>query len=116
VVGARNLNAPAAYVAAGAWPYARLSGPRIAVYAQLFARRVAAAIDGRTLREVARAAGISHSTLLAVILGQRWPDMVTIARLEDSLETELWPGVEARLELGPFPPRDDANVQPRTRR
>lgn len=66
------------------------------MYAQLFARRLLRAVGDRSLREVARAAGLSHSTLLAVMKGDRWPDMVTIAKLEQALDTDLWPGQEVR--------------------
>lgn len=84
------------YVVGDAWPNAKLKGPRLVLYAQVFARRLQAAIDERSLREVARLAGISHSTLLAVMAGQRWPDMVTIAKLEEALDVDLWPGPEVR--------------------
>jgi lambda repressor-like predicted transcriptional regulator len=60
-------------------------------YAQRFAANLAGAVQGRSLRQVAREADISHSTLLAVMAGARWPDMITIAKLEDSLAIDLWP-------------------------
>ncbi len=66
------------------------------MYAQLFARRLEQAVGDRPLREVARAAGLSHSTLLAVMRGHRWPDMVTIAKLEQALDVDLWPGRDLR--------------------
>jgi lambda repressor-like predicted transcriptional regulator len=72
----------------------------VVTYARLFALRVASLMDERSLRDVARLAGLSHSTLHAVLGGDRWPDMVTIAKLEDAFDAELWPGVEARRILG----------------
>lgn len=91
-----QLGPPNTYVEAGAWPDARLTGPRLVLYAQAFARRLQTAIDQRPVREVARLAEISHSTLLAVMGGARWPDMVTIAKLEEALDADLWPGVSLR--------------------
>src|SRR4051794_32427907 len=92
----RQLGPPSTYVRAGEWPYAQLGGPRLVLYAQAFARRLQVAIDHRPVREVARLADLSHTTLLAVMHGARWPDMVTIAKLEEALETDLWPGTALR--------------------
>ncbi len=61
------------------------------VYAQRFAANLVGAVRGRSLRQVAREADISHSTLLAVMAGARWPDMITVAKLEESLDLDLWP-------------------------
>ncbi len=61
------------------------------VYAQRFAASLAGAVRGQSLRQVAREADISHSTLLAVMAGARWPDMITVAKLEESLDLDLWP-------------------------
>ncbi len=61
------------------------------VYAQRFAANLADVVRGRSLRQVAREADISHSTLLAVMAGARWPDMITVAKLEESLDLDLWP-------------------------
>ncbi len=91
-----NLREPASYVASGDWKLGRVAGPRLVLYAQGFAVAVEAAIGGRTLREVARQAEISHTTLLAVLHGQRWPDMITIAKLEETFQRSLWPGPEIR--------------------
>ncbi len=74
----------------------RVDGPRLVLYAQGFALAVEAAIGDRTLREVARQAEISHTTLSAVLHGQRWPDMITIAKLEETFERALWPGPQIR--------------------
>ena len=94
----RELGPPVAYVEAGDWPAARLAGPRVVLYAQGFAFRLEEAINHRPVREVARLADISHSTLLAVLGGERWPDMVTIAKLEEALDADLWPGAFLRSE------------------
>ncbi len=91
-----GLRAPAAYSTGGVWPHGPVSGPRVVLYAQAFAKAVADAVGERTVRDVARQAEISHTTLLAVLHGERWPDMVTIAKLEESLRAELWPGPRLR--------------------
>jgi transcriptional regulator with XRE-family HTH domain len=65
-------------------------------YAQGFALRLESSIGDRPVRDVARASELSHSTLLAILRGERWPDMVTIAKLEEALHTNLWPGPEIR--------------------
>lgn len=93
-----NLQPPAAYVSDGSWPDGRVAGPRVVLYARAFAQAVARAIGDRTIRDVARTAEISHTTLLAVLHGKRWPDMVTIAKLEESLQQNLWPGPLLRSE------------------
>ncbi len=95
-----NLREPASYVASGDWKLGRVDGPRLVLYAQGFAVAVEAAIGDRTLREVARQAEISHTTLVAVLHGQRWPDMVTIAKLEETFQRALWPGPQIRSLAG----------------
>ncbi len=92
-----NLRAPASYVARGDWKVGEVEGPRLVLYAQAFAAAVEAAMGERTLRDVARQADLSHTTLLAVLRGQRWPDMVTIAKLEEAFTRDLWPGRIVRL-------------------
>ncbi len=91
-----NLRQPASYVPGGDWKVGPVDGPRLVLYAQAFAAAVEAAIGDRTLRDVARQAEISHTTLLAVLHGQRWPDMITIAKLEETFQRSLWPGPEVR--------------------
>jgi len=91
-----NLRQPASYVRRGDWKVGEIEGPRLVLYAQAFAAAVEAAIGERTLRDVAREADLSHTTLLAVLHGQRWPDMVTIAKLEETFARDLWPGPNIR--------------------
>lgn len=91
-----HLRHPASYVARGDWKSARVDGPRLVLYAQAFALAVEDAVGDRTLRDVARQADLSHTTLLALLHGQRWPDMVTIAKLEEAFDRPLWPGPEVR--------------------
>ena len=91
-----GLRPPAEYLARGRWPSGAVAGPRVVLYAQAFAQAVIEAIGDRTVRDVARQAEMSHTTLLAVLHGERWPDMVTIAKLEESLQADLWPGARLR--------------------
>lgn len=71
----------------------RVTGPIVARYAQEVARNLRAAIESRSLREVGRAAGLDHTTLSAILGGERWPDLVTIAKLEQALGRRLWPNL-----------------------
>lgn len=82
---------PRSYVSSGEWPTGKVEGPPEALYAQDVARRVADAIGEQTLRSVAREAGLDHTTVRALIEGERWPDLITIARLEQALDVRLWP-------------------------
>lgn len=102
-----NLRAPASYISSGSWPTGAVAGPRVVLYARAFARAVQDAMADRPVREVARQAGLSHTTLLAVLHGERWPDMITIAKLEESLRADLWPGPELRR---PKEPASDAKT------
>lgn len=82
---------PRSYLRSGSWPTGTVEDPPEAVYAAEVARRLKAAIGERSLRAVAREAGLDHTTVRAVLAGDRWPDLVTIARLETALDARLWP-------------------------
>lgn len=56
-----------------------------------FGRRLAGALDGRSLRGTAKEAGITHPTLHRLLRGQVMPDVGTILRLERVLGVDLWP-------------------------
>jgi transcriptional regulator with XRE-family HTH domain len=73
------------------WPEHRAEDP-IAEVARQMALRTRAALEGRSIRAVAQAAGVSHVTLINVLSGRAWPDLTTIAKLELALEVDLWPG------------------------
>jgi hypothetical protein len=60
--------------------------------ARRLAVNVEQAIGGRSIRSVAEAAQVDHTTLLGLLRGRSWPDLVTIARLESGLAADLWPG------------------------
>ncbi|MEW2575591.1 helix-turn-helix domain-containing protein [Streptomyces syringium] len=48
-----------------------------------------------TLRALADAACIAHSTVARVLNGDVLPDIGTLTRLEDTLDHQLWPGPAA---------------------
>lgn len=59
------------------------------------ARRVAialqAAIGDRSYRDVEKITHVHNTTLRAIVVGATWPDLTTIARLEEKLDIDLWP-------------------------
>ncbi len=67
------------------------SEDRPAEKARRFVVNVRTAMNGRSLRAVAADAGLGHVTLQRVLAGQAWPDLRTIALLEDGLNADLWP-------------------------
>ena len=58
--------------------------------AATFVRALNSAIDGRSIRSVAAACGVNHQTIRGVLAGEVWPDMYTVARLEEGLNARLW--------------------------
>lgn len=73
------------------WP-TRPSTDPVAEVARLLAVNVEQAIGERSIRSVAEAANVDHTTLLGLLRGRSWPDLVTIAKLEAGLDADLWPG------------------------
>lgn len=82
---------PRAHVRSGAWPHAELDGDATAETAQQFVAALATATRGLSLREISAQTGVEHSTIGAVLAGDTWPDIVTLARLEHGLDATLWP-------------------------
>lgn len=87
----RDIEGPPCSYVQGGWLEGEPFGPVAVVYAQELARRLARAVEGRSLREVARSAGVDHTTVAGVLSGGRWPDLVTVAKLEQALGVRLWP-------------------------
>lgn len=71
------------------WPDQPSTDP-VGEAARRFALNLKAAIGDRAVREVARGAGIDEGTIRKVLLGESWPDLRTIWKLESSLETQLY--------------------------
>lgn len=93
--------APREYVARGKWPTGRLKkdAPASAVYGQEFVRRLQRALKQQgdpSLRAVEREAQVSRRTIERVMSGEVLPDFGAIARLEEWLGVDLWPGPEIR--------------------
>jgi len=82
---------PAAYLVSGEWPEGTVEGPAAAAYARQLALNLHEAMGERSLRELGREAGVHHTTIRAILMGERWADLVTIAKLEQALEVRLWP-------------------------
>jgi hypothetical protein len=93
--GSRTLKGgPAAYLrASGQWPNGplRRDAPTAAYWAAEISRRLAAALVGRSKTAVAQEVGMARTTLYDIVGGETWPDLVSIASLEEVLDVELWP-------------------------
>ncbi|HJT93434.1 MAG TPA: helix-turn-helix transcriptional regulator [Mycobacterium sp.] len=83
---------PRAHVVSGDWPHAKLDGEPATEVGQALAARLAEAVAGLSLREVQARTGVDHNTVDNVLQGRAWPDLITIARLENGLDVDLWPG------------------------
>ena len=83
---------PASYLVAGDWPDGRIAGSPEAEAVRLLVLALREAMGAAGLRETARAADVNHASLRRLLLGESWPDVVTLARLERALDTDLWPG------------------------
>lgn len=71
------------------WPDGPSTDP-VGEAARRFASNLKMAIGERSVREVARAAGLDEGTIRKILLGESWPDLRTIWKLETSLETQLY--------------------------
>lgn len=81
---------PIDLVVDGSWPQASFSHPA-GEAAQQVALRLRAGMQGGSVRQLARDADLQHTTVLALLRGRRWPDFVTLVKLEDALGVTLWP-------------------------
>lgn len=82
---------PVAYLTSGEWPGGQIEGPVAVTYAQQLARNLHTAMGEMSLRELGRQAGVHHTTIRAILMGERWADLVTVAKLEQALHRRLWP-------------------------
>lgn len=84
---------PSQFLADGQWPDGPLDAeaPVVAHYAAEISRRLLAALEGHEQKAVAEDADLARSTLNDIVTGRRWPDVVTIAKLEHFLKERLWP-------------------------
>jgi DNA-binding phage protein len=70
------------------WPDVESEDP-LGEIGRRFVLRVREAINDKSIRSVARDAGLSHATLDNVLAGRTWPDLATIGRLELALGVPL---------------------------
>ena len=84
---------PVSYLADGVWPDGELvaDAPPAARYVAHIARQLRAALEGHTLSELSRRADVNRSTIQDLLAGRFWPDVVTLAKLEQALGATLWP-------------------------
>ena len=67
--------------------------------ARLFAINLREAIGDRSVRAISAECNVSHATVLFILSGEAYADLASIARLEQGLNTNLWPA----LRLAPAP-------------
>lgn len=89
-----DLDGPPASYVRGPFREGTVDGPSPVRYAQELARNLEAGMGERSIRELGRLTGISHTTIAGVLNGTRWADLVTIAKLEEALDVRLWPDFE----------------------
>ncbi|MGP3967408.1 helix-turn-helix domain-containing protein [Streptomyces sp. 6N223] len=75
-----------------AWPDSSITDPAAAVV-QHIARTLQAAMEerGGSLRRFAAALGVNRQVVADLVAGRSWPDIATVARLENVLDIPLYP-------------------------
>ncbi|NUR14914.1 helix-turn-helix domain-containing protein [Terrabacter sp. C0L_2] len=98
---------PSDWLADGEWPDGdfKADAPEVVAYAVQIARALDEALEGQVRSHVAQSAGIERSTLYDILAGNTWPDMVTLAKLEQALSVTLWPSQPPTLPRSPRPSR-----------
>jgi hypothetical protein len=86
---------PANFIRQGhEWPRGALvaGAPVEVLRTRRLAQNLAAVLEARSLsiRQAAALCGIAHPTLVRLLSGASYPDVATLARLEDGLEVALW--------------------------
>lgn len=71
------------------WPDAQSIDPA-GEAARRFAVNLKSAIGARSIRAVARDAGLDEGTIRKILLGESWPDLRTIWSLESALDSVLY--------------------------
>ncbi len=93
-MAARKYSPPRTWIVNdGEWPAGPFApdAPPYALVTAAIVRHYAAAAGSRSLRSVAREAGIDATSLGRTLAGETVPDVHTVAVLEDALGTPLWP-------------------------
>jgi DNA-binding phage protein len=96
--GATSGRQPVAFLAEGAWPDGALEegAPVAAEYVKVISSRLRDALADQNVVDVAARAGLARSTIYDVLGGTTWPDIVSIAQLEVTLNARLWPSPPSR--------------------
>lgn len=85
---------PCEFVIDGEWPRAGLADHHGARVAQQVARRLGEAMLEQRLsaKRLGTISDVNRQTIANVLNGTVWPDLLTIANLEQALRKRLWPG------------------------
>jgi hypothetical protein len=73
------------------WPSVEVSDP-VHESVRRYVINLRDAIGDASIRSAAVRTEVNYSTLHAVLLGQAWPDAITVARTERGLGARLWDG------------------------
>lgn len=86
----------------GIWPAGSPTSdaPKALEHARTISLRLAEAVEGRSITEIAADADLARSTIYDLVGGRTWPDLVSLGKLEESLGIDLLP---------PLPERDGAH-------
>lgn len=87
-MGRRTRDAPSSY--SSDWPDVACDDP-VAEGVRQVVINLTAATSGRSVRDVASAAGLDHSVLHDLLRGNSWPQAATVLRIEHGLGVDLWP-------------------------
>lgn len=94
MVGGMNRTRPPRELARDpeAWPQAEITDPGAAVI-QHISRALTAALTerGLSLRKTADGSGVNRQAIADLAAGRCWPDIATVARLENFLDITLYP-------------------------
>ena len=85
-----KLGPPVDHAKAGRFPQPKKSEPDAVKHLLAVTARITELTDKYGVREVARQADISHSTLSRTVSGRLWPSAVMVARLEAAFDCNLW--------------------------
>lgn len=100
---ARNYVAPRDWAAdPNTWPRGpwKPHTPRFALVTAAIAAAIEDHRGDRSLRDIAAAAGIAHTSLSRLIAGRHVPDIGVVTALEEALGTALWPGTTGTTTPG----------------
>ncbi|MFF5264555.1 helix-turn-helix domain-containing protein [Actinomadura viridis] len=99
----RNDAIPNVFLVSGTWPDGEFAAdaPIGAHYGRHVAQTLKRVMDDRglTQRGLAELSGVHHNTVGRVLRGDVYPDLATLARLEQALDINLYPtGLHRRIQ------------------